>query len=768
MSLYTELKNNPNATEHDIEDAFDGNLCRCTGYRPILDGAKQMITGKCGKVCGDCNDECNRDIEDIYKKDIPFPQQLLHRHIANGDTVQSFVFQGDGVTWFHPNSLSQVLDIMDNHPGAKLIHGNTEVGIEVRFKNQKYPVYICTSDVLELKSTVVSDAGVSFGSATTVSSLQSQLKAYIKSLGPEKSRGLAALLENTKYFAGKQVRNVSAIGGNICTASPISDLNPVWVATDSILTVSSKTGGERQIPMREFFLGYRKTALAPTEIVVSIYTPFTSALQFVSAFKQAKRRDDDIAIVNAGLSLTLEDNNGLIYVKDGCFSFGGMGPTTTIAKRTLQAIRDRTFSVELINLASKSLLDDMPLPATAPGGQIQYRKTLVQSFFSKFIMQVSQELASKYGRHDLAIPERSLSGLQSIERGISSGFQVYSDSKDVGAVGKSIPHLSAIKQVTGEAQYLDDIPPFHNELYAVIVGTTIAHGYVKSIDASEALRAPGVVDFITASDIPGDSKHANLIGPIFKDEEIFVTKEVVHMGQMMGIMVAQSEKEARYAAKMVKIEYEPLKPVLTIEDAIESNSFLDLKRHLYSGVYSPDYQGETVPLSAATHHIEGTTRMAAQEHFYLEPNCTLVVPGKEDDELEVFSSTQHPTETQHLISHVLGIPSNRIVCRIKRMGGGFGGKESRSVILSCAAAIAARKLGVPIRYVLSREEDMALSGTRHPFLSNYKVGFTDEGKLIYAELDIYANAGCSFDLSHGSSWMTFISYTWLVFNSISI
>ncbi|KAJ1560073.1 hypothetical protein HK096_010116 [Nowakowskiella sp. JEL0078] len=154
-----------------------------------------------------------------------------------------------------------------------------------------------------------------------------------------------------------------------------------------------------------------------------------------------------------------------------------------------------------------------------------------------------------------------------------------------------------------------------------------------------------------------------------------------------------------------------------------------------------------VPLSEATKHIEGSMRIAAQEHFYLETQASLAVPKGEDDEIEIYASTQNPTETQHLVAHVLGIPANRVVCKVKRLGGGFGGKETRSVFLSCAVAVAANKLQKPIRYMLSREEDMVLSGMRHPFLGKYRVGYTDEGKLISLDLDLYSNGGYSMDLS---------------------
>ncbi|KAH6563748.1 hypothetical protein BASA60_010597 [Batrachochytrium salamandrivorans] len=724
MSLYTELKNNPNATDHDIEEAFDGNLCRCTGYRPILDGAKKL-SAACRHDCGSCEvkDTCmDVDIEEFGKNstkksnfdshDVPFPKELFKWHTAR-EVPETYTFFKDSIQWFHPSSIDDLLDVLDKFPKAKLIHGNSEVGIEVRFKNQNYETLINIADMNDLKNTVVTDDGVSFGAATTITSLQQQLMSFVSTLEPSKVRGFQALIDNIKYFAGRQVRNVSSVGGNICTASPISDLNPVWVSMGAVLTVRSKANGERKIPMREFYLGYRKTALLPSEAVISIFAPFSSSLEFIVAYKQSKRRDDDIAIVNAALSVTLSPKaTGGYTVSDGCFSFGGMGPTTLIAVKTMDTIRGQTWSKTIIDQASLLLLQDMPMGATAPGGQIEFRKSLAQSFMAKFVMHVCHALSESDS--SLRLASNEVSALQLIDRPLSSGVQVVSESTNAGAVGKSIIHASATKQVTGEANYLDDIPPHSKELHGVIVGSTISRGHVKSVDASAALAYPGVVDFITAKDVEASG-------------------------------ATETEPQARAASKLVKIQYESLAPIITMESAIAAESFFDIERRIKTGEFDPKRVRVGAPLSDATHHVQGTTRMSAQEHFYLETQGSLVVPN--EDEYEIYSSTQNPTETQHLVAHVLGIPSHRVVCRVKRLGGGFGGKETRSVFIACALAVAARKLRVPVRCVLTREEDMTMSGTRHPFLADYDIGFTDEGKLISAKIDIYCNGGYSLDLS---------------------
>ncbi|KAI8902934.1 molybdopterin binding aldehyde oxidase/xanthine dehydrogenase [Globomyces pollinis-pini] len=750
MSLYTELKTNPNPTEHSIEDAFDGNLCRCTGYRPILQGAKKL--SHCGNDCNTCptKSTCEfGDLEDFGadRKVPPYPVELLQYHTQLSEPEQ-YIFEKNGDHWVHPSSKASLLKIKELYPHAKIINGNTEVGIEVRFKNFKYPVYINTSDLSEMKQIKVLDDGIEMGALITVSNMQSKLGELCSSLEPHKTRGFQAILDNVKYFAGKQIRNVSAIAGNICTASPISDLNPVLVALGAVLTVESATG-TRKIHMTEFFLGYRKINLEPSEVLVSVFVPFTKPLEFTSAFKQAKRRDDDIAIVTSAFSLTLEKKGDDYVVNDSCFSYGGMGPFSLHTKKTNAFLRGKVFSKSVIEECYPLLLEDMPLQATSPGGQIQYRKTLAQSFLLKFYLRVCDELSKIDGRFTIDSSEKS--SLFEIERGLSHGVQGYQESTEPGAVGKAIVHAAADKQVTGEAVYVDDMPKVQNELYAAVVGSTISHGKIISVDPSEALKARGVVSYVSRADVApaNEEDDPNMIGAVFHDEELFATDMVYHMGQMIGLIVADNETNARAAAKLVKVEYEKLPALYTCEEAIEAKSFFKIERNIKTGAFNPEKPGNPVlPIDAAVHHVSGVSRMSAQEHFYLETNASLVVPGKEDDEIEVFASTQNPTETQHYVAHVLGIADHKVVCRVKRLGGGFGGKESRSVPLSCALAVAAKKLGRAVRCMFTREEDMAVSGTRHPFLGNYKVGFTGEGKLVSLELDVvFANAGYSYDLS---------------------
>jgi xanthine dehydrogenase/oxidase len=224
-------------------------------------------------------------------------------------------------------------------------------------------------------------------------------------------------------------------------------------------------------------------------------------------------------------------------------------------------------------------------------------------------------------------------------------------------------------------------------------------------------------------------------------EIFFAVDEVFTAGQPIGLILADSESQARAGARAVLIEYEDLPTILSIEEAIEQNSFFPHYRFIRSGGDMDE------AFAAADHVFEGVARMGGQEHFYLETHASIVVPKLEDGEVEVFASTQNPTETQTIVAQVTGVPANRVVVRVKRLGGGFGGKETRSMQLTGILAVGASKSKRPVRCMLNRDEDIITTGQRHPFLGRWKVGVSKEGKLLALDADIFANGGWSQDLS---------------------
>jgi xanthine dehydrogenase large subunit len=302
-------------------------------------------------------------------------------------------------------------------------------------------------------------------------------------------------------------------------------------------------------------------------------------------------------------------------------------------------------------------------------------------------------------------------------------------------IGKNIPHDSAREHVTGEAAYLDDLPPLRGELLVDIVGSRLAHARIVSIDVSAALQVPGVVGACTFADVPGE----NTFGPVFHDEELLAERECHHVGQPIVALAGESREALRAAKEAVRIELEELPAVLTIDEAIAKGQFIGPTRRIRRG-------DTEAAFASAEHLLEGTFTSGGQEHFYLEAQAALAVPG-EGGQVTVHSSTQNPTETQAVVARCLGLRQNQVVCVCKRMGGGFGGKETQGAQPAILAALVAHKTGRSARVVYSSDLDMAITGKRHPYQSRYRVAFTPDSLLTALRVEFWSNGGFSADLS---------------------
>jgi xanthine dehydrogenase large subunit len=298
-----------------------------------------------------------------------------------------------------------------------------------------------------------------------------------------------------------------------------------------------------------------------------------------------------------------------------------------------------------------------------------------------------------------------------------------------GGVHTSVRHDSAAGHVTGRALYLDDIPAVPGTLEAAVVLSPHAHARIVRIDITRALAAPGVVAAITAADIPGK----NDIGPIRSDEPILPPETVEHVGQPVAAIAAATFREARAAAKLVEVEYESLPPVLTIEEAMARESFVSPPQVMQRGDVEDG-------LSGAPHRISGELHIGGQDHFYLEGQIAIATPGEAND-MFVVSSTQHPTEVQHGVAHLLGLPLSAVTTEVRRMGGAFGGKESQATMVAGLAALLAWKTRRPVKLRLPRDDDMQATGKRHPFLARYDVGFDGEGRILALDMTLAANGG---------------------------
>ncbi|KAF2768208.1 xanthine dehydrogenase [Teratosphaeria nubilosa] len=762
MSMYALLRNNEEPSELEIEEAFDGNLCRCTGYRPILDAAQSfsakrrcgMATSNGGSGCcmektgangGGCcksNIEPNGDSQPIkrftppgfieYKPDT----QLIFPPALKKHEFRPLAFGNKRKRWYRPTTLKQLLEIKSVYPSAKIIGGSTETQIEVKFKAMQYTVSVFVGDIPELRGYKFADDYLEIGGNITLTDLEHLAEEAAEHYGPQRGQAFEAINKQIKYFAGRQIRNVGTPAGNLATASPISDLNPVFVATNAVL-ISKSLDTTTEIPMSEFFKAYRVTALPPDAIISSIRIPvFRPQGEYMQSYKQAKRKDDDIAIVNAALRIRLDKRN---IVEDCSLVYGGMAPITIGAKSAMEFLNGKLLNdPKTLEGVMNALEHDFDLRFGVPGGMATYRRSLALGFFYRFYNDVLSRIAPPEDAASQNVVDTAVLG--EIEREISKGYKDHSvgEKYEQKILGKEKEHVAALKQCVGAAQYTDDIPVQKNELYGCLVLSTKAHAKLVSVDASPAMDIPGVVEYVDHNDLP--SKEANYWGAPNCDELFFAVDEVFTAGQPIGMILATSAKAAEAGMRAVKVEYKDLPAIFTIEEAIEANSYFDHYRYIRTGDVSK-------AMAESDHVFTGVARMGGQEHFYLETNACVVIPKPEDGEMEVWSSTQNPSETQAYVAQVTNVAANKIVSKVKRLGGGFGGKETRSIQLTGICAVAANKTRRPVRCMLNRDEDIQTSGQRHPFLARWKVGVNADGKLQALDADIFNNAGWSQDLS---------------------
>ncbi|KAJ8393801.1 hypothetical protein AAFF_G00057160 [Aldrovandia affinis] len=758
MSMYTLLRNKPQPSLEDIREALGGNLCRCTGYRPIIDGFKTFCgaseccqNGEGGNKCcvenGSTHQDEDADISDeLFRMDdlLPFdpsqdlifpPQLMLMAQKQDGGRL---CFQSDRVTWISPRDLSDLLELKAAHPDATLVVGNTTVGPKMFVKGAYHPVLISPGRVLELHIVKRVKNGVILGAACTLSMVKDELERAVQELDQEKSKVYQTLLQTLRCLAGKQIRNMATIGGNILSANPKYDLNCILAAADCSLLVMSK-GGTREVPLNEeFFTGFGKTSLRPDEVVLSVHIPHSRPWEFISAFRQAQRREFAFSIVNAGMKVAFAEDTDVVESLN--VYYGGVGPTLFRAAHTCEELAGRSWDGELLGEACRLLGDEVTLSPSAHGGKVEFRKTLTLSFLFKFYMQVVLELRER-GVSVSDLPQEYLSALKPFRNEVPQGQQSYQlvseNQSSEDPVGRPKVHHSSFQQATGEAKYSDDTPTVQDELFLVMVTSTRAHAKMISVDESEALSMPGVVAYVSARDVPGQNRRMVFDNP----EELFAEEEVICVGQIIGAIVAKTREQAKRAAAKVKVTYEDLSPVFfTIEEAIQHQSFFNPKRKLERGNVDEAFE-------KVDRILEGEIYMGGQEHFYMETHVIIAAPRGEDGEMDLYLTSQHSALTQEVVGLALGVDSNKITCHVKRLGGGFGGKVMKIAPLSAITATAAHKTGRVVRCVLDRGDDMLITSGRHPFLGKYKVGFMNDGTILAADMSFYSNGGCTLDQS---------------------
>lgn len=653
-----------------INDQLNGNLCRCTGYRPIRDA---FVEAKETRVAEDA-----------------FQERLSQE--APG--LQALEYATGSQRFLRPTTLEALLALRAQHPEAELVCGATELGVYINKAHKRYPLLISTEGVPELTRIERRGDQLVVGAAASLTSLEESLDGEF----PQLEKML-------RVFASRPIRNRASLGGNLVTASPIGDMAPVLLSLDATVQLASQ-GGSRSVELADFFVAYRKTVLAPDEVLVSITIPRTAGRR-VASYKVSKRRELDIAIVAAGFSLECDEAN---LVRHARLAYGGVAAMPSRARQTEAFLVGKPWDAATVEAAKAVLAGEF-----APIGDVRsgagFRRELILSLFEKFWL--GEESAAQDEPLNFCV------GRMYAEEGPSRGLK----------------HESAVGHVTGTALYVDDQARRRPMLELWPVLSTQAHARVTRLDTSAAEQLPGVVRVLTARDVPG----LNDIGAIRPDEPLFADGLVSYHGQVVAVVVGSSLEECKAAARAVVVEYEPLEPVRNAREAIARDSF-----HLAPHVIR---RGDIdLALKASIHVLCGEFELGGQEHFYLEAQAAWAERG-DDGDVFVCSSTQHPSEIQAVVSHVLHLPRHKVVVEAPRMGGGFGGKETQGNGWASLVALAAWKTGQPVRVQLDRDVDMTATGKRHPFFGEYQVGFDSEGRLTAARVKLVADGGFALDLS---------------------
>jgi xanthine dehydrogenase molybdopterin binding subunit/xanthine dehydrogenase small subunit len=541
--------------EHcQISDQLCGNLCRCTGYRPIRDA---MVAALARRDEG--AKKAEKGTDDGFRARLRAPVLPL----------AGLQYTLGSERFFRPTSLTELFELKAAHPKARLVAGATEIGVELNKKFTSFPVLISTEAVPELVAILRSDTAWRIGGAATLTAIEETMAAEFPSL--------AKML---RVFASRQIRNRATLGGNLATASPIGDGAPVLLTLDAEVVLASARG-ERTVALADFFTGYRKTVLREEEIIREIVVPRGAKdglVRRVDFLKVSKRRELDITIV-AGAFCVDCDAQGI--VRRARVAYGGVAAMPMRVRRAEAAIEGHTMAESAATVAE--IVAETFQPIDDARGTAGYRRGLVASLWEKFVVGDTSEAQDA----DL-----------DFERGASW------QSEDVS---RALPHESGMGHVTGRALYADDLAHQRPMLDVWPVMAPHARARITRRDASKARGEPGVVAVLLAEDVPGK----NVIGPVRHDEPLFATDEVFFHGQVVALVVGESLKACRAAAARVEVEYEPLAPGLTIGEAVAQNSFHTDPHTLARGDCAK-------ALGAAPMRLDGEFEMGGQEHFYLE------------------------------------------------------------------------------------------------------------------------------------------------------
>ncbi|CAM0876724.1 unnamed protein product [Alopecurus aequalis] len=738
----------------EAEHAVSGNLCRCTGYRPIVDACKSFAADVDLEDLG-LNSFWKKGADRAEVGKLPeysagavctFPEFLkseIKSSLDQTKDVPASIAGDDG--WYHPRSIQELHSLFDanwfDESAVKIVASNTGAGV---YKEQDlYDKYIDIKGIPELSVITRSSKGVEIGAAVSIS------KAIeVFSDGTPVFRKIAGHLSKV---ASPFVRNTATVGGNLIMAQRLrfpSDIATVLLAAGSTATIHTASN-VLCLTLEEFL---EQPPCDPETILLSIFVPDWSSDSVIFETSRAAPRPfgNAVSYVNSAfLARTSGDAASHdLLIEEICLAFGAYGVDHAIrARKVEEFLKGKSVSAPVI-LEAVQLLKDVILPSEGTTHP-EYRVSLAVSFLFSFL----SSLAKSSDEPAKAIaPNGIMNGNTENHTEISSddlpirSRQELVFNDEYKPVGKPIKKAGAELQASGEAVYVDDIPAPKDCLYGAFIYSTHPHAHIKGVNFKSSLAAQKVITVISAKDIPAGGKNVGSSFPMLGEEALFGDLISEFAGQNIGIVIAETQKYAYMAAKQAVVEYstenlEP--PILTIEDAIQHNSYFHIPPFLAPRPVGDFDKG----MSEADHKIlSGEVKLASQYYFYMETQAALAIPD-EDNCITIYSSSQIPEITQNVVADLLGLPYHNVRVITRRVGGGFGGKGTKACHVACACALAAFKLRRPVRMYLDRKTDMIMAGGRHPMQVKYSVGFKSDGTLTALHIGLGMNAGISPDMS---------------------
>ncbi|WVZ60834.1 hypothetical protein U9M48_010804 [Paspalum notatum var. saurae] len=743
-------------TTSEAERAVSGNLCRCTGYRPIVDACKSFAADVDLEDLG-LNCFWNKGNEPADGSKLPgynsgavctFPEFLKSEIKSSLEQANCAPVAVCDNGWYHPKSIEELHRLFDSdwydENTVKIVASNTGSGV---YKDQDlHEKYIDIKGIPELSVMNRSSKGIELGSVVSISKAIEVLS--------DGDLVFKKIADHLNKVASPFIQNTATIGGNIMMAQRLpfaSDIATVLLAAGSTVTI--QVVSERFSLTLEEFL--QQPPCDSRTLLLSIFVPQWGSDDITFETFRAAPRPFGNAVSYVNSAFLARTSSGSL-IQDICLAFGAYGVDHAIRARKVEDfLKGKSVNSSVI-LEAIRLLKDTVSPSEGTTHP-EYRISLAISFLFSFLFS----LANSTNAPSIDTPNGSYTNGNTNGSAVCSPTEHRnSDSNDLPIssrqemifsdeykpVGKPIKKAGAELQASGEAVYVDDIPAPKDCLYGAFIYSTHPHARVKGINFKSSLASQKVITVITAKDIPSGGENVGSSFLMLGDEALFADPVAEFAGQNIGVVIAETQRYAYMAAKQVVVEYSTENiqpPILTIQDAIQRKSYIPIPPFLAAKPVGDYNQG----MSQADQKIlSAEVKLESQYYFYMETQVALAIPD-EDNCITIHSSSQMPELTQNLVARCLGIPFHNVRVISRRVGGGFGGKAMKATHIACACAIAAFKLRCPVKMYLDRKTDMIMAGGRHPVEVKYSVGFKSDGKITALHLDLGINAGIAPDVS---------------------